>query len=173
MPSKFERKETYSELVTLFVKDVCQNCKKNCDYVEFKREIVKEEPLTSIGEGYQRSSKYFDMYGGEGFGAKAFVDYLMDANETMYDLALKDASKYYRQRNGYYAITDRHTSMIVIHLRFLNPEIHEITLRYTVGDMIGNFGGQFGLFEQITGATFLGLVNLVLLLFKLLFSLRN
>ena len=52
----------------------------------------------------------------------------------------------------------------------MDPTIHEITPKYTVGDMIGNFGGQFGLFEQVTGASFLGILNLMILLFKLMFS---
>ena len=58
--------------------------------------------------------------------------------------------------------------LIIVHLSFKQPEVTILSLKYSVFDMIGNFGGQFGLFEQITGASFLGILNLIILLIKLI-----
>ena len=63
--------------------------------------------------------------------------------------------------------------MIVVHLQFMQPEVNIISPKYTVFDMIGNFGGQFGLFEQVTGASFLGLINLLVLTIKFLSPFRR
>ena len=141
----------------------CQHCVKECDYVEFKKVIAKEIEIAS-SDPY--GGKYFQTFMSQGIGSKPFIDYLLDENGTYYDQGLKNAAQ---------ISTDDslriYKGMIVIFVRFLNPRINEITPKYTVGDMIGNFGGQFGLFEQVTGASFLGILNLMILLFKLMFSL--
>ena len=61
----------------------------------------------------------------------------------------------------------KYFDFIIIHLRFLQPQIDIISPKYTVSDLIANFGGQFGLFEQVSGASFLGILNLIILIIKL------
>ena len=59
--------------------------------------------------------------------------------------------------------------MIVVHLRFLQPKINIIDVKYTWSDLIAGFGGKFGIFAQITGWSFLGILNLLLAIIKLFF----
>ena len=102
-------------------------------------------------------------------GNKAFVDLLEDVNGTIIDEGLRSAySMFYNSFEENYPL-DKYGSFIIIHLTFKKPDITIISPKYSVFDMIGNFGGQFGLFEQVTGASFLGIINLIILTIKLIF----
>ena len=68
---------------------------------------------------------------------------------------------------------DKFNDLIIIHLRFLDPEIDLVSLRYSVLDKFANFGGNFGIFAEITGCSFLGMLNFIILLFKILFSCKR
>ena len=57
--------------------------------------------------------------------------------------------------------------------RVLKPEIKVIDAKYSTLDKFANFGGNFGIFAEITGCSFLGMVNFLILLFKLIFSTRS
>ena len=149
----------------------CPNCKKACKFLKYQREIIEVEAIRSeelYMPGWPYSGKYYMLYMGQSFGSsKAIANYVEDTDAIFYDLALN--STIYKPdvvRN----LINIYESLIFVHLRYMEPKINEITPKYTVGDMIGNFGGQFGLFEQVTGASFLGLLNLLILLFKLMFS---
>ena len=58
---------------------------------------------------------------------------------------------------------------IIIQLKFQKPEIVAIGIKYTTDDKIAKFGGTFGIFSQLTGCTFLGLLNIIAIVLKLLF----
>ena len=146
-----------------FPKAFCPDCKKACDYLEYQREIIKVE---KIHDEFGLVGKYYTSAAGRAIGSRAIIDFVEDNDEIFYDSGLKNSSKRSRGER----IDGVYNSLIFVHLRFLDPKVNEITPKYTVGDMIGNFGGQFGLFEQVTGASFLGLLNLLILLFKLMFS---
>ena len=99
----------------------------------------------------------------------------MDRNKTILDQAFRNAYGTFSTPTEFendFAGAN-YGELIVVHLQFMQPEINTISPKYTIFDMIGNFGGQFGLFEQVTGATFLGIVNLIIILFRLLFSSRR
>ena len=57
--------------------------------------------------------------------------------------------------------------LVIIHWRILEPEIKLIDAKYSVLDKFANFGGNFGIFAEITGCSFLGMVNFLILLLKL------
>ena len=61
-------------------------------------------------------------------------------------------------------------SMIVVHVRYLAPEVDFVDMTYTTWDKFANFGGNFGIFGEITGCTFLGMLNCFVLIFKYLAS---
>ena len=61
-------------------------------------------------------------------------------------------------------------SMIVVHVRYLAPEVDFVDMTYTTWDKFANFGGNFGIFGEITGCTFLGMINCFVLIFKYLAS---
>ena len=63
--------------------------------------------------------------------------------------------------------------LVIIHWRILEPEVKVIDAKYSLFDKFANFGGNFGIFAEITGCSFLGLVNFLILLFKLIFSHRE
>ena len=60
--------------------------------------------------------------------------------------------------------------MIIVHLTVLKPEVDIIDVKYTTADQFAKFGGNFGIFAQITGCSFLVLLNIFILMFKLPFS---
>ena len=94
----------------------------------------------------------------------------MDKNMTIIDNGLRNLyNKFPGEKFDVYP-DKNFGDLIVIHLKFKQPEVNIISPKYTIYDMIGNFGGQFGLFEQVTGASFLGLINIVILIFKLVIS---
>ena len=63
--------------------------------------------------------------------------------------------------------------LIIVHWKILEPEIKVIDAKYSINDKFANFGGNFGIFAEITGCSFLGMVNFLILLFKLIFSPRG
>ena len=100
----------------------------------------------------------------------------MDYNNTFQDKALKNAFEamgYVEKRDEAFEIMDKFNDLIIIHLRFLQPEIDLVSLRYSIMDKIANFGGNFGIFAEITGCSFLGILNFFILLFKITCSCKR
>ena len=58
---------------------------------------------------------------------------------------------------------------IIVHLKFMEPDITEIGVKYTLMDKLAMFGGNLGIFETITGWSLLGIINLLFLCIKFLF----
>ena len=61
-------------------------------------------------------------------------------------------------------------SMIVIHVRYLSPKVDFVDTTYTIWDKFANFGGNFGIFAEITGFSFLGTLNCFFLVIKYIIS---
>ena len=66
----------------------------------------------------------------------------------------------------------RMAQMIIVHVSFASQkvEMNVVNTRYTLSDRLGNLGGTIGIGEQVTGASFLTLIHLVVLIFKAIFS---
>ena len=62
----------------------------------------------------------------------------------------------------------RMNDIIIVHLRFIEPEMDQIDAKYTKMDQFAKFGGNFGIFSEITGISFLGLLNLFIIILKFL-----
>ena len=62
---------------------------------------------------------------------------------------------------------------IMIHLKFMKPEIDFIDVKYSLIDKVATFGGNFGIFEMVTGWSLFGILNITLLIFKCLFRFNN
>ena len=152
-------------------KELCEHCLEECDYMRFRKVVtIDHGHTTTHGTG-----DYFDIgFDGRTIGNKAFEDLLYDHNETLIDQGLRRLYEAYigggvfNHSTGY--VGQSYEELIIVHLQFKKPEINIISPKYSFFDMIGNFGGQFGLFEQVTGASFLGIINLVILLLKWIFS---
>ena len=63
--------------------------------------------------------------------------------------------------------------IVIVHVRFQAPRMHFVELRHSVWDKFANFGGNFGIFAEITGCTFLGILNCIILLLKFVSSRVN
>ena len=61
----------------------------------------------------------------------------------------------------------KYQDLLVVHLRFLQPRINIVDTKYTWSDLIAGFGGKFGIFAQLTGWSFLGILNLFILIIKI------
>ena len=111
-------------------------------------------------------------------GNRNFVNFLSDKNRTILDHGLRNAISALidgignGQFESDYPVT-KYQDLIVVHLRFLQPKINTVDTKYTLSDFIANFGGNFGLFEQLTGWSFLGMLNLIILIVKLCFTHEN
>ena len=110
-------------------------------------------------------------------GPQAFFDYFLDKNGSMIDKGLENAMNAFRNFDGvspntFYEMKrkDLLKDHIIIHLRFMKPEIDLIDVKYTFLDKIANFGGNFGIFAEMTGFSFLGILNFCIILFKLFLS---
>ena len=44
--------------------------------------------------------------------------------------------------------------MVIVHMNILKPEVDVIDVKYTLADKFAKFGGNFGIFAQITGCSF-------------------
>ena len=60
---------------------------------------------------------------------------------------------------------------IIVHVHFASAkvEINELDARYNIYTKLSNLGGTIGLCEQLTGASFLTLIHLMVLTFKFIF----
>ena len=63
--------------------------------------------------------------------------------------------------------------LIKVHIVYQSSKVDMTVLdaRYTLSDKIANFGGTFGIWAELTGFSLLGIINMFLLSFKLLFKL--
>ena len=156
------------EQLAISPKVSCQHCIRACDVTNYHKTISKVEKITGNEAWGVSGGKYFIFKGGKPVGSEVFIDYIMDSNDTLYDKGLKNAFKITKRDHEL-----MYGSLILVHLRFKDPFVFAISPKYSVGDLIANFGGQFGLFEQVTGASFLGLVYIFILLLKLVFLPRN
>ena len=59
--------------------------------------------------------------------------------------------------------------VIIVHLKYRSSNVYMTILdaRYTWSDQIASFGGIFGIWGELTGFTFLGIINMCLILVKL------
>ena len=117
----------------------------------------------------------FKSYGGalSISGDKLFKEFLMDVNDTLADSEMKkswiitDASgEYYKYQTKRF---EMYKDLIIIHLRFMQPQFNQIDVKQTTMDKFANFGGNFGIFAEITGVSFLGILNFLILFFKIMF----
>ena len=168
--------------------DHCSQCIQGCDYMTYKREVIKS---TKIVEGnldadiYDNwGNKYFNCYEGRDDedicrGDKSFVEFFYDANETFFDkgfynmqdcIAKPEEFKEYRPK---YQRAKMYKNTIIIHLKFMTPEVEWLDVKYSFMDKMSNFGGKFGIFAQLTGWSLLGILNLCIVLLKCTFIPRN
>ena len=110
-------------------------------------------------------------------------EYIKDLNNTLSPRLLKQAlwpadydsygdtmnSTFFKMAKTFFNNT------IIVRLRYKSSEIEftKLDVRTTMTGKIANFGGTFGIWAELTGVSLLGLINLLIISFKLLIRLRN
>lgn len=156
------------KLMTKSPKEMCNECPKECDFIKYKK-TLRQRKLLAIGGS--QGGTYFKIKNGKPEGFKAFIDFIMDENKTLIDAGLRNVlDTTFSNKYGEEYQNKKHEELVIIHLTFKQPEINIISPKYSAFDMIGTFGGQLGILEKLTGASLLGFINLMLLMFKLAFS---
>ena len=112
----------------------------------------------------------------EGFGSKYIDQGLKNSYRAINNQSGNEPDDSYLEasraigKEYMYQHAKRATDIVIVHWRILKPEVQVIDAKYTILDKFANFGGNFGIFAEITGWSFLGILNLLILLFKLMFS---
>ena len=114
-------------------------------------------------------------------GESIFCDYFWPAKESAFidngsknafnaivDATTKDSSRTFDQ-----AHVKQANDLVIVHYRILEPEIKVVDAKFSFQDKIANFGGKFGVFAQVTGCSFLGIINFLILCYKLIFAPRQ
>ena len=150
----------------------CPQCQPECEYINYEKIVTGVQDLVS---GYFSGGKFFmeafdyDSQTRKIKGNKAFIEFLMDKNDIILERGLKNAYDALTESNEYSDAMPRgkYRDMIVLHLTYTQPQIDVINTKYSITDMIASFGGKFGIFAQVTGWSFLGILNFLLLFGKL------
>ena len=107
-------------------------------------------------------------------GNKLFIEFIKDINNTLADPEMKKYWNLVSEWDTYETLRmDMYRDLIVIHFRFMKPQFNLIDEKQTTMDQFANFGGNFGIFAEITGVSFLGILNIIILFFKIAFSRQN
>ena len=172
------------ENFTQYPKDPCPNCVLGCEYIKYKKEIVEKKILS---DRYEESNELAtkNIEGGETFrcypykgkifckGEEGFLDFFHDVNRTFIDKGYENAyNSLLRGKFGGYEFqrAKMYEYAIIVHLKFMEPEINEVGVKYMLMDKLAMFGGNLGIFETITGWSLVGIINLSFLTFKYIFS---
>ena len=108
-------------------------------------------------------------------GEAAFTDFFYDENATFLDKGYYNLNDYISNAKGStrYQRAKMYQNAIIVHMKFMAPEVDLVDVKYTLMDKIAIFGGNFGIFVEITGWSLLGFLNLILLMLKIAFISRN
>ena len=147
----------------------CPQCKPSCKKIEYESKILSMKPLIQESDGWYTKSEYFSEYYG-GCSRRDFCDFILDRNNTIeplswYEIIYNESPtlKDDKSKNGVRMMKD----MIILNVEFENPHVETVILdtRYSLTDKIAGLGGILGLFGQMTGASFITLLHLLILVF--------
>ena len=115
-------------------------------------------------------------------GSDIFCEYIKDLNNTLSPRLLKQTlwpadydSDGNRGNSTLLKMAQTFfNNTIIVRLRYKSSEIEftKLDVRTTMTDKIANFGGTFGIWAELTGVSLLGMINLLIISFKLLFKPR-
>ena len=153
----------------------CKHCIKECDYIKFGKKIARTNILSDVNyDGtHNRFKKHIYCVESEGkidcAGKKGFFEFLSDDTGIFSDNGFRNA---FDAKYGDYNIKRMKLieNMIIVHLNFMQPTMQLVDVKYSTMDKFAIFGGNYGIFAEITGCSLLGILNFCLLLFKLCIS---
>ena len=156
---------------------LCNHCMKECDYTIYETILTNGKSLlmgSTFGTRLFDTTKFGIDEPTVCVGDTAFCDYFWPNNGTTFIDKGLDKS-YLSMNNVRYKVmhSTKATDLVIIHWRILKPQINVADAKYSLLDKFANFGGNFGIFAEITGCSFLGMINFLILLFKLICSYRQ
>ena len=151
--------------LTHFPGNLCPRCLDECNFMEFHRRIVKDEKLINENGDWYCSKYICYQYDGKIIGKRPFLEYFLNQNNEMKDLDPK--IKHKRTK-----ISNINKNMIIVHLKYQSSKVDMtvIDTRYTLSDKIAKFGGTFGIWAELTGFSLLGIINVIIIIFKMLYK---
>ena len=157
------------------VKNSCDHCMKECDYTIYETILTNEKSLLlEYSRDSDGNTRLFETHtiGGDSdcTGDTIFCEYFWPNSTRFFDDGLDQSflsmnGNRYKFQRSYMA-----SDLVIIHWRILKPQINVVDAKYSLLDKFANFGGNFGIFAEITGCSFLGMMNFIILVFKLIFS---
>ena len=147
------------------LEELCPYCRPTCEEIDYDRTIEDKQLIISSSNTWYTESKYFSPYG-DACTRKDFCDFILDRNNTIEPLTwyeiLSNKSSLLKKDRGIAVAKD----MIIVNIEFDSPHLETIILdtRYSMIDRIAGLGGSLGIFGQITGASFITLVHLSILI---------
>ena len=164
---------------TQSLNDSCSHCLKDCDFYKYKKTVISKTQIQNSGND-NPSFWWRHLEGKRCMGSKIFCDLILDKNFTLKDKGLESiigafgyAKPNFRGINSGYNLEKIYgliRNLIIVHLRFNPPEVEKIELKYSTMDKFANFGGNFGIFSEITGCSLIALVNVFIILIKIIIS---
>ena len=165
--------------LTKYPDDICPHCIRGCDDIRYYKTSASNKLYEGSYGGYQKF-KYANVKcvgntcWNKCFGSEALCNFLMDVHDTLFDIGYKNLLNAHSGGNNFKKLRrDLQKHLIIVHLKFGQPKMYLNDAKYTLLDKFANFGGNFGIFAEITGCSFLGLLNIFILAMKLLFSQQN
>ena len=104
-------------------------------------------------------------------GETVFCEYFWPNGTQFFDKGLDQSHLSMSFESYKVPHSSKASDLVIIHWRILKPQINVVDAKYTFLDKIASFGGKFGIFAQITGCSLLGMMNFLIVLFKLTFVL--
>ena len=143
--------------LTISPEDPCNEiCLKECNHVDYHKELTMEKNLFR-----EIKARHWDILEEvEGTylswnvltnkitdGNEAFMDFISDKNGTFTNNSIKDAFNNFSKSDSTNSdalpfmdrLNRKYKDMIVIHLKYMNPEMHKIDVWYTILDKFANF----------------------------------
>ena len=161
--------------------DQCPECLTECDYLRFEKKISEFKPLSYYKDGitgrkvFVNSIYNCNEYHKPCTGQEALIDYVMDPKDIIVEKGFKNYFYIMRKNENFtlYRAKKFVENAIIIHFKFLKPEIDFIDVKYSFMDKLATFGGNFGIFEMVTGWSLFGILNLILMISKLFFGFNH
>ena len=135
----------------------CKHCLQDCNHLQFNKKVTAIEN--------EKGFKFYDKNPALKH-LKHLAIYKFQDEDMLYVYNMSTSGLDQRYEMD---ILDLFDQAIIVELTFWKPEFNIIDLKYNIFDKFANFGGNFGIFAEITGCSFLGMLNFFILLFKLLF----
>ena len=161
------------DYITPIESNLCPQCQSACEFMEYRKSNVKEQEM-NLDEIYG-----WDRFQDSPCSPVDICEYLHDTNDTIepitwYEqfIADDDESQFMKPKikDAKRLLNDH----IIVHVNFASAkvEINELDARYSIYTKLSNLGGTIGLCEQLTGASFLTLIHLMVLTCKFIFRWR-